>query len=266
MKRWLCILALVGALGLGITAAQAGRTCENKPITASTLQRGLDLAQRTHEALEAAHRRDGTRVVLLARVGQDLSAHGLRYSHVGWAYRLPEGHWRVLHKLNSCGTAEGVLYRQGLGMFFLDDLWRHEAAWVVPTPALQAPLHAALTETPRALAVHERAYNMLSYPWSTRYQQSNQWAIEMLAAASEPAITDRTQAQAWLRFKGYEPTQLRIGALQRLGARVGTAHIAFDDHPNAQRFADRIDTITVDSVFAWLQRAQLASAPQTLGL
>jgi hypothetical protein len=28
-----------------------------------------------------------------------------------------------------------AVYRQGLGEFFLDDLWRYEAAWAVPTPA-----------------------------------------------------------------------------------------------------------------------------------
>ena len=48
----------------------------------------------------------------------------------------------------------------------------------------------------------------------------------------------------------------------RLGARVGSAHIAFDDHPSSQRFADRIDTVTVDSVFAWLERAGLAGGVQ----
>lgn len=254
---------VVAMLGM-VSPAHAGRACDARPITAEALVRGLQLAHATHGALEAAHARDGTRVVLLARAGQDLSAHGLRYSHAGWAYRLPDGGWRVLHKLNTCGTAEGVLYRQGLGVFFLDDLWRHEAAWVVPAPALQAPLHAALLDGQRAVALHEPAYNMVSYPWSTRYQQSNQWAIELLAAALEPGIARRDQAQAWLRFKGYQPTSLRVGALQRLGARVGTAHIAFDDHPNAQRFADRIDTVTVDSVFQWMTHAGLASPPERL--
>jgi Uncharacterized protein conserved in bacteria (DUF2145) len=33
---------------------------------------------------------------------------------------------------------------------------------------------------------------------------------------------------------------------------VGTAHIAFDDHPNSKRYSDRIETVTADSVFAWL--------------
>lgn len=265
MKTLLAVLTTCLAL-LASPAVQAGRSCEGKPLNAQGIQRGMDLAQRTAEALDAEHRRNGARVVVLARAGQDLGKYGLRYSHLGWAYKTAEGPWRVLHKLNQCGSSVGSIYRQGLGEFFLDDLWRHEAAWAVPAPALQAPLHALLTDRARGVSLHTRDYNMVSYPWSTRYQQSNQWALETLAAAAEPGVTTREQAQAWLRFKGYEPTTLRLGAMTRLGARVGSAHIAFDDHPNDKRFSDRIETVTVDSVFDWLIRSGVGSAPQRLAL
>ncbi|MBX3609447.1 MAG: DUF2145 domain-containing protein [Hydrogenophaga sp.] len=252
---------LVGLLAFAGVAAHAGRACDTHPLTPNALMRGMALAQHTAEALDAEHARSGARVVLLARAGQDLSRYGLRYSHLGWAWKTDDGPWRVLHKLNDCGTAVGAIHRQGLGEFFLDDLWRHEASWVVPTPAVQAPLLAILSQPERALAMHTRDYNMVAYPWSTRYQQSNQWGIEVLAAALEPGIRDREQAQAWLRFKGYQPTTLRLGPLTRLGARVGSAHIAFDDHPNAQRFSDRIDTVTVDSVWRWLPAVGLSGPP-----
>jgi hypothetical protein len=91
--------------------------------------------------------------------------------------------------------------------------------------------------------------------------------VETLAAALEPAtVGNRTQAQAWMQFKGYEPTTLKLGPLTRLGGRVGSANVAFDDHPNDKRFSDRIETVTVDSVFAWLPRAGLGAAPVTLRL
>ena len=73
----------------------------------------------------------------------------------------------------------------------------------------------------------------------------------------------REQAQAWLQFKGYEPTTLQLGALTRLGGRVTAANVAFDDHPNDKRFSDRIETVTVDSVFSWLQRAQMTPTGKT---
>jgi len=159
------------------------------------------------------------------------------------------------------------VYRQGLGEFFLDDLWRPEAVWAVPAPAVQQRLLAVLQDAARTTALHHRPYSMVSYAWGTTYQQSNQWALETLAAAMEPAaVRTREQAQAWLRLQGYTPTVLRIGPLTRLGGRVTAAHIAFDDHPPGQRYADRIETVTVDSALAWLARAQLAGAPQVLRL
>ena len=171
----------------------------------------------------------------------------------------------MTHKLNDCGTALGHVYRQGLGEFFLDDLWRFEAVVAVPSAAVQAQLWPLLADNARAKALHTPHYSMVSYVWGQKYQQSNQWAIETLAAAMEPAtIRTREQAQAWLRFKGYEPTTLRLGPLTRLGGRVGSANIAFDDHPSDKRYSDRIETVTVDSVLAWMQRTQLAAAPFTV--
>ena len=145
------------------------------------------------------------------------------------------------------------------------DLWRFEAVVAVPSSAVQAQLWPVLADNARAKALHTPHYSMVSYVWGQKYQQSNQWAIETLAAAMEPAtIRTREQAQAWLRFKGYEPTTLRLGPLTRLGGRVGSANIAFDDHPSDKRYSDRIETVTVDSVLAWMQRTQLAAAPFTV--
>lgn len=243
------------------TAAHAGRSCEQHRPMVCSIERGMQLAERTAQALDAS----GARVVLLGRAGQDLTKYGLRYSHLGWAYKTSEGLWRVAHKLNDCGTAVAAVYRQGLGEFFLDDLWRYEAVWAVPVPEVQERLLPLLQDRVRTTALHQRPYSMVSYAWGTRYQQSNQWALETLAAAMEPAtVHSRQQAQAWLRFKGYEPTVLRLGPLTRLGGRMTAANIAFDDHPPDKRFADRIETVTVDSALAWLERARLAGPPQVV--
>lgn len=262
----LAALALMLALGL-TSAAQAGRTCNTpQPPKIQTVERALTLAERTLKALQAS----GAQVVLLARAGQDLSQYDLRYSHLGLAYQQPDtaggpSAWRVLHKLNLCGTAVAQIYRQGLGEFFMDDLWRFEAAWVVPTPEVQARLLALLRDEPRSVLLHRPAYSMVSYVWGQQYQQSNQWAIETLALALAPELAagspTRAQAQAWLQARNYQPSVLKIGPLTRLGGRMTAANVAFDDHPTAKRFSDRIETVTVDSVFAWLPRAGLASQP-----
>jgi len=256
MRAALCCLIL-----LLTVSAHAGRSCEEQAPTTQTIERGLQLAERTARVLDAS----GAQVVLLARVGQDLSQYRLHYSHFGWAYKTPEGRWRVMHKLNACGTSQAAVYRQGLGEFFLDHPWRYEAAVAVPTPEVQQRLLTVLQENGRSKIVHEPRYSVVSYVWGTRYQQSNQWALETLAAAMMPAnIQTRQQAQAWLQFMGYTPTTLIIRPFKRFGGRMTRANIAFDDHPNAKRFSNRIETVTVDSVLAWMERAQLASAPQTV--
>lgn len=238
-------------------AAHAGRSCEARKTTPQTVERAMTLAEKTLASLNVS----GDKVVILARAGQDLSKYGVRYSHLGLAWQVPDGQggmtWRVLHKLNTCGTGESAVYRQGLGEFFLDDLWRYEAAWVAPATDIQARLLVLLQDPGRMTSMHHKPYSIVSYAWGNRYQQSNQWAIETLAAAMEPGVTTREKAQAWLQFKGYEPTTLKLGPLTRLGGRMTAANVAFDDHPNEKRFSDRIETVTVDSVFSWLQRTRM---------
>jgi hypothetical protein len=253
--------ALVGAaLAVAALGAQAGRACENKTPSAPTIDRAMTLAEHTATRLNES----GAQVVVLARAGQNLGEYGLRYSHLGFAYR--EGDvWRVVHKLNQCGTARASIYRQGLGEFFLDDLYEYEAALVIPTPQVQAALIDVLRDNTRLATLHTPAYNMVAYPWSQTYQQSNQWALETLAMTQDPmAARSREQAQLWLRVKGYTPSTLHISAFKRLGARLTAANVAFDDHPNEKRFTDRIETVTVDSVFAWLNRSGLGGTVQVI--
>jgi hypothetical protein len=266
--RLLLLVCLGASALLTGQGALAGRPCtEPQPFKVDTLLRSLDLARRTAEALD----RSGARVVVLARAGQDLRKYGLRYSHLGLAYQIrdAEGNklWRVLHKLNQCGSAESALYRQGLGEFFLDDLWQYEAAWVVPAESLQTRLANLLADEVAAVRLHHRPYSMVSYAWGLSYQQSNQWALETMALALDntashgAAPPGRAAMQSWLRAQDYRPTVLKIDALTRLGARLTAANVAFDDHPPEKRYSDRIETVTVDSVFDWLQRAGLSQQP-----
>jgi hypothetical protein len=254
---------LVAAVTLCSATAHAGRSCEQRPPTALAVTRAMQLAEDTAARLTQS----GADVVVVARAGQNLSEYGLRYSHLGFAYREGTGSsavWRVVHKLNQCGSARASLYRQGLGAFFLDDLWQYEAAVVVLAPQTQAHLRVMLADNDAVARLDTPAYSMVAYPWSDRYQQSNQWALETLALAEDPAASTRQRAQAWLRLHGYEPTTLHLSAFKRLGARVASANVAFDDHPNEKRFSDRIETVTVDSVFRWLERDGLGGTVQVI--
>lgn len=269
LRRALCAAVAATTLAAVAGPALAGQNCEPRRPSLESIRRDLALAASVAQQLDDMAQRDGTRVLLLARAGQDLNQYGLRYSHLGIAYRDEaalngRGAWRVVHKLNQCGSSQSTLHRQGLAEFFGDGLHLHEAGVVVLKPELAARMAAALKDDATLTALHEPRYNMLAYPWSGPYQQSNQWAIETLALLADPAVTSRAAARDWLRRQDYRPTTLHIDPLARLGARVGTAHISFDDHPFGRRMAGQIDTVTVDSVFAWMQRAGLGSAPLRL--
>ncbi len=254
------------AMALALTTAQAGRPCEERPPSVQAVTQGLGLGERTARALDAS----GAEVVLLARAGQDLSQYHLRWSHLAFAYRVKAaegevpGTWRVVHKLNHCGSDRAGVFRQGLGDFFLDSPHRYEAAFAVLRPDVAQRLRPLLDDNAGLARWHERRYSVVSYAWGTRYQQSNQWLTETLAGALAPEAMDRERAQAWLRLQGYEPTRLRIGAFTRLGGRMTKANVAFDDHPSHLRFSDRIDTVTADSVFAWVSRSGLGTPERTV--
>ncbi|KQW97094.1 hypothetical protein ASC94_09875 [Massilia sp. Root418] len=252
-RTTLACLAAAALAGLALLppAARAGDSCEDKPLELQSVVKGMDLALRTSRALDES----GAQIAFIARAGQDLSKYGLRYSHMALVWRDQErSRWLVVHELNDCGSATSGLFNEGLGNFFLDDMFLYEAQLVIPGRDAQARLARVLsTSTPRRL--HHSGYNMLSYAYSTRYQNSNQWVLESYAAASaEPGqVETRTEAQAWLKQAGFRPITVEIPAMTRLGARMFRANVAFDDHPYERRMAGLIDTVTVDSVVRFIK-------------
>jgi hypothetical protein len=236
------------------SAALAGQACSEKQLTTESLRLGTNTAVNVQRALDASK----ARVAMIARVGMDLSEYKIRYTHAGLAYRdKPSEPWRIAHLLNGCNTASSDLWIEGLGNFFLDDLHAYEAILMLPPSAdVEQRLLKSLTSPAAIRAVHNPAYNMVAYPFSLKYQNSNAWVLETLAVAlsTDTAITNRSQAQAWLKLAGYEPSEMRIPAHKRLGARMFKANVAFDDHPNEQRYADRIQTVTVDSLVNFLEK------------
>lgn len=247
------LTAMIISLALA-GAAHAGRSCEEKPTDATTLAKSMELAQKTLQALDGS----GAQVALVARVGQDLSKYNLRYSHVALAWRdHPQGRWLVVHELNECGTAQSSLFNEGLGNFFMDDVFMYESLILIPGQDTQQQLARLLaSSTPKRL--HEAHYNMLAYPFSTKYQNSNQWVLELLAAASNAPgkIETRAEAQGWLRSASYAPQTLSIPAATRLGARMFRANIAFDDHPFERRMTRQIDVVSVDSITRFLRQRE----------
>ncbi|QDL56891.1 DUF2145 domain-containing protein [Rhodoferax aquaticus] len=238
-------------------AAWAGRPCEEAAPNVEATIKATQMAERTLEKLDALP----DQLVLIGRAGQDLSTYGLDYSHMAFAVRQADGGWSVVHELNTCGTAQSALYEQGMVDFFSDTPFKYQAGiWRVQAAVQERLLRAINGKTAKRL--HEAKYNMLAYPFSTKYQNSNAWVLEVLAygLANEDEVATRTDAQAWLKTAGFVPTTLTIDAMTRLGARISRANIAFDDHPDELRWNGKINTVTVASVIGFLGKTAKACA------
>lgn len=254
IRQALCTITACGALCSMPTApALAGQGCSDTTLGTSTLVTAMDTAQHVSAILDELP----VNVVVLGRMGQDLSEYHLRYSHAGFAYRDQAGApWHIAHLLNECGTASSDLWYEGLGNFFLDDMFRFDTLLLIPPKPIADALLARLRQPQTLRSLFDPHYNMVAFPFSTRYQNSNAWVLETIASvqAREVPIRNRQQAQAWLKMTGYQPSELQIGALTRLGGRMFKANVAFDDHPDDLRYAGRINAVTVDSLQDFLVR------------
>jgi hypothetical protein len=244
------VLALL--LSAAACGAFAGQPCPEKPADKREQMRNLELGTKVRDRLEQS----GATVAYVARAGIDLTQYGLVYSHVGLAWRdHPKGRWFTYHLLNTCGTRTSELVDQSLEDFFNVQLFTHDALVAVPSPDAQLRLLKAFF-SPVAPTLHERSYSMISNPFSVMYQSSNQWVLEVSAAALAPenAIHNRLQAQNWLKANGYVPFKARVGGLLVVGSQLFSPHVRFDDHGDEENRTNLFLTTTADSAIDFVQR------------
>lgn len=249
MLKTLVLAALLGAAACG---AFAGQPCPEKPADKREQMRNLELGTKVRDRLEQS----GATVAYVARAGIDLTQYGLVYSHVGLAWRdHPKGRWFTYHLLNTCGARTSELVDQSLEDFFNVQLFTHDALVAVPSPDAQLRLLKAFF-SPVAPTLHERSYSMISNPFSVMYQSSNQWVLEVSAAALAPenAIHNRLQAQNWLKANGYAPFKARVSGLLVVGSQLFSPHVRFDDHGDEENRTNLYLTTTADSAIDFVQR------------
>jgi len=215
-----------------------------------------DLAIITADALDEFPE---VNVLIAARSGQDLSRYGLRHSHVAFfLYDEENDRWQVIHLLNRCKSATSALYREGLVNFIGESAAQPAGLRLgIPTPALQAAIVDLLTEPAQQVrALHQSRYNAIAYPWGTDYQNSNQWILEVTAAAMAQlegtVLNDRHASTTWLKEHGYIPSRLHIGFGKRLGVRFFVKNATTADHPRRERRGGYFSVVTVESIFDFL--------------
>jgi hypothetical protein len=200
-------------------------------------------------------------VAMVSRVGTDLSEHGLRYSHAGFALRdHPDGRWTVVHLLNDCSSDGSGLYTQGLVNFFADDLVNQDARITWPQPDVAERLAARLLALPGD-GLYTPRYNLIARPGSREYQNSTGWVLEHIAAAIPPNanVYNRAQAYKLALGHGFRPDRIHIPYSKRIMGGLFAANLVFTDHSVATRLGGDYPVVTVRSILRWLQDSGLAA-------
>lgn len=264
MIRRLTAAGLLAAAG----AAQAGLPPSSPPSLSSPsspprgCDRSHDLSAPQQDRLlrfaaqvRAVLAASGAQAALIARSGTDLSRFGLRYSHAGIA--LADGldtPWAVRQLYYACAEGAPRLFDQGLAGFIAgsDDADVGYVSLLLLPPEAAAPLAAATLDKQVALGLLNPRYSANAYPFSTTFQNCNQWVAELLAAATAGSTT-RADAQAWLRQAGYAPQPVHAAPwLMLVGHFVPWLH--FSDHPADALQAGQVQTSLPDSLEAFAQQ------------
>ncbi|RZJ05496.1 MAG: DUF2145 domain-containing protein [Rubrivivax sp.] len=266
-RRALAAAALLLAAGTAQAGSSLPQGCDRPvAITAGQQDHLLRFAAVIREALAAS----GAQVALISRSGTDLSRFGLRYSHAGIA--LADGlhtPWAVRQLYYACAEGAPRLFDQGLAGFVTgsDDANLGYIRVLLLPAGAAAQLAGATLDKPLALGLLNARYSANAYPFSTDYQNCNQWVAELIAAAAGGA-SSRADAQAWLQREGYAPEPVQASGWLLLAGRF-IPWLRFDDHPAEALNAGVVQTSLPDSVDAlalrlWptAQRLEFCHGPQ----
>ncbi|SFP90035.1 hypothetical protein SAMN05216567_109389 [Variovorax sp. OK605] len=261
-QRRLALPGLAAALafaGCVVHAAASSQFCDRAvPLSASQQDRLLRFTAAVQDALSAT----GSDAVLISRSGLDLSRFGIRYSHAAIAWKAEGGReggiWSARQLYYACDEGHPRLYDQGLAGFVMgiDDAALGYVSIVALPPEAAQALRGAALDTPRAVHLLAARYSANAYPFSLRYQNCNQWVMELLAVAWG-GLPDgdglRRRAQQWLRDAPYKPAAVDVGSHALVFASSFVPLLHLDDHPQEDIYALKLRVSLPSAVEAFVR-------------
>lgn len=231
------------------------KPCRRPRHEPETMQRMQHLERLMLLEVERCLDTAGAELAIVSRAGSNLGKYRFDtespdYTHSGFAIRH-DGKWYVDHLLNWHESATGKLARHSLIDFFRDDPYAYRTGVLIPSPCLQKAIRESL-HSPVREGIHSPEYSRLSYPFGTRYQNSNQWLAEIIGAA-QSGETQRDAIQQYLRERGLKPSVLRLNVGLQVAAGIITDNTRLDDHPLRNRLQGRIEFLIEPSLRQYLQ-------------
>jgi len=265
--RGLAAALLAAASCIGAAQAASLRYCDRQAKLNIDQQ---DTLFRFGGIVKAELEASGQPLALMARSGLDLSWFGLRYSHAGVSLQAsPNGPWSVRQLYYACDEQRPRIFDQGISGFLLgtDNPAEGYVSMIFLPAETGAQLERTALSKPQVLELLAADYSANAYPYSLRYQNCNQWVMELLASAwgdlslvDAPSDGDspRAQAQRWLKQQGYEPTAFDLfRPLMWFGAFIPWLHS--DDHP-ADDIAHAVYRVSMPASMERFVHAQVPGA------
>jgi len=272
VARWLSFAALGLACAAGAAPALAGASSQLCDSESSLTLAHKDRLLRVAAVVRAELERSGTELAIVSRSGLDLERWDIRHSHAGLSLRRgTDTPWSVRQLFYACDEKVPRIYDQGLAAF-LFGVDRAElghislVTWPAEGTTAAEPVRRAALDNRLALALLGGRYSANAYPFSTRYQNCNQWLVELLAAAwggIAPGPDARERTQRWLSEQRYEPTRVAVGwrPVMWAGATF-SPWLHNDDHPEDD-LAAATYRISLPAAVEGLVRAQVPGAQRT---
>lgn len=199
----------------------------------------------------------GARLAIVFRTGRARSElpDGISYTHGAfWVYspiELEDGRsingyavYNLYHGDGEKLAKDRSYLHQDFPVDFVAPTAVDDVAVIIPSPEMQRRV-LAIMDSPDYQKLHVTAYSLVSNPLDAKYQNCNEFMLDVLAAAAWET-TDMQQIKANLRVH-YKPTKVKTNLLERVFGPMTDVRLKTDDQSGA------IVTATYESMSAFMK-------------
>ena len=236
--------ALVAA---ALSAAAVPASAQDSSVRAISQHLSAEQAAAFSKQVERDLAAKGARVAMVFRAGRmrDQLPEGIAYTHGAfWVYRdiktadggTIKGY--AVYNLYAGNGTDWSKIESRLVQDFPLDFTRgstvDDMAVIIPSPEMQRRILAVI-DSPTYQAVHNPAYSLVANPWSRKYQNCNNFMLNVIGAAIWQT-DDPLQITANLKAH-YEPTIVKTNAVMRLFGPIADQRLRTDDQDGTVRTA-----------------------------
>lgn len=253
------LLALTAAAVLATAALPAAAQDSSANVVAPhfTVEQAAAFSKQVERDLASK----GARVAMVFRAGRmrDQLPEGISYTHGAfWVYRTiktADGGTLSGYAVYNLYAGDGKNWSKVESRLIQDyplDFTRgstvNDMAVIIPSPEMQRRILAVI-DSPTYRKVHNPEYSLVANPWSRKYQNCNNFMLNVIAAAVWQ--TDDPQRITANLKAHYKPTIVKANSVMRLFGPIADKRLRTDDQQGPIR------TATYESLAVFMQENKL---------